>query len=28
VITNGQFTYAWEKINGELKEIPQMPVWK
>ena len=28
VITNGQFTYAWEKINGELKEIQQMPVWK
>ena len=28
VITNGQFTYAWERINGELKEIPQMPVWK
>ena len=28
VITNGQFTHAWEKINGELKEIPQMPVWK
>ena len=28
VITNGQFTYAWEKINGELKEVQQMPVWK
>jgi len=28
VITNGQFTYAWEKINGELQEIKQMPVWK
>jgi len=28
VITNGQFTYAWEKINGELKDILQMPVWK
>jgi hypothetical protein len=28
VITNGQFTYAWEKINGKLKEIGQMPVWK
>ena len=28
VITNGQFTYAWEKINGELKEILQMPIWK
>jgi len=28
VITNGQFTYAWEKISGELKDILQMPVWK
>ena len=28
VITNGQFTYAWEKINCELKEIEQMPAWK
>ena len=28
VITNGQFTHAWEKINGELKEILQMPIWK
>jgi len=28
IITNGQFTYAWEKINGELKEILKMPVWK
>jgi len=28
VITNGQFTHAWEKTNGELKEILQMPVWK
>jgi hypothetical protein len=28
VITNGQFTYALEKINGDLKEIQQMPVWK
>lgn len=28
VITNGQFTYAWEKINGGLKEIQQMPFWK
>ena len=27
VITNGQFTYAWEKVNGELNEIQQMPVW-
>jgi hypothetical protein len=28
VITNGQITYAWEKINGDLKEILQMPAWK
>jgi len=28
VITNGQFTYAWEKTNSELKEIQQMPLWK
>ena len=28
VITNGHFTYAWEKIGGELKEIVQMPLWK
>ena len=28
VITNGQFTHAWEKTNGELKEILQMPIWK
>ena len=27
VITNGQFTYAWEKIYDELKEVQQMPVW-
>lgn len=28
VITNGHYTYAWEKIGGELKEILQMPLWK
>jgi hypothetical protein len=28
VITNGHYTHAWEKINGELKEIQQMPVWR
>jgi hypothetical protein len=27
VITNGQFTYAWEKIRSELKEVQQMPEW-
>jgi hypothetical protein len=28
VITNGHFTYAWEKMGGELKELEQMPRWK
>ena len=28
VITNGHFTYAWEKTGGELKEILQMPLWR
>lgn len=28
VITNGGYTYGWEKTEGELKEILQMPVWK
>jgi hypothetical protein len=28
IITNGHYTHAWEKTNGELKEIQQMPVWK
>src|SRR5215467_11760576 len=28
VITNGHYTYAWEKIGGDLKLIGQMPVWK
>jgi hypothetical protein len=28
VITNGLFTYAWEKMGGELKELEQMPVWR
>lgn len=28
VITNGHFTYAWERSGCELKEILQMPLWK
>ncbi|HEY5968898.1 MAG TPA: type I restriction enzyme HsdR N-terminal domain-containing protein [Chitinophagaceae bacterium] len=28
VITNGQYTYAWEKGDAGLKEIQQMPFWK
>ena len=28
VITNGHFTYAWEKVGGELNELQQMPMWR
>lgn len=28
VITNGHYTYGWEKTRGELKEITAMPVWR
>ena len=28
VITNGNYTYAWKKAAGELKEIQEMPLWK
>lgn len=28
VITNGHFTYAWEKLEGGLKEMQLMPLWK
>ena len=28
IITNGHFTYAWEKSGGELSELHQMPAWK
>ena len=27
VITNGHFTYGWEKTDGELKILQQMPPW-
>ena len=27
IITNGHYTYGWEKTGGELKEIKEMPVW-
>jgi hypothetical protein len=27
VITNGHYTYGWEKVGMELKEIQQMPMW-
>jgi len=26
-ITNGQYTFGWEKRGGELREIEKMPVW-
>jgi len=28
VITNGNYTYGWEKIGVDLKLIEQLPVWK
>lgn len=27
IITNGRYTYGWEKERGELKEIVEMPGW-
>jgi hypothetical protein len=27
VITNGQSTYGWEKINNELKLLDKLPDW-
>lgn len=28
IITNGHYTYGWEKIGIDLKLIEQMPLWK
>ena len=28
IITNGHYTYGWEKIGLDLKLIEQMPLWK
>jgi hypothetical protein len=28
IITNGHYTYGWEKTGLELKLIQQMPLWK
>ncbi|HET9824855.1 MAG TPA: type I restriction enzyme HsdR N-terminal domain-containing protein [Chitinophagaceae bacterium] len=28
VITNGHYTYAWEKLDMNLRPIEQMPFWK
>jgi hypothetical protein len=27
IITNGQYTIGWEKTEGTLKELQQMPPW-
>ena len=27
LITNGHYTYGWEKTGGEIKEMTEMPVW-
>lgn len=27
LITNGQYTFGWKKVGGELIELMQMPVW-
>lgn len=28
VITNGHYTFGWEKVSGELKELEQLPEWE
>lgn len=28
VITNGDYTFGWEKSGEELKELEQMPAWR
>lgn len=28
IITNGHYTYGWEKNGGQLREIQQMPFWQ
>ena len=28
IITNGDYTFGWEKAGNELKELKQMPLWK
>jgi len=28
IITNGSYTYGWEKTGEELKELQQMPAWR
>lgn len=27
VITNGSYSYAWQRMNNELNEIEDLPVW-
>ncbi|HEV8286326.1 MAG TPA: type I restriction enzyme HsdR N-terminal domain-containing protein [Chitinophagaceae bacterium] len=28
IITNGHYTYGWEKIGADLKLIPHLPPWE
>jgi hypothetical protein len=28
IITNGHYTYGWEKLGMEMKEIERMPQWR
>lgn len=28
IITNSLYTFGWEKVEGELKELQQMPGWR
>lgn len=28
IITNGHYTYGWERIDGVLKELDKMPEWR
>lgn len=28
IITNGDYTQGWEKVNTELKELQAMPLWR
>ena len=28
LITNGHYTYGWEKTGGQLKDITEMPLWR
>ena len=28
IITNGQSTYGWQKINNDLKPLDKLPQWE